>query len=315
MEIVTVAVLPKAAKPIVEGRLPEWIEPFYFSTPEELIALAPRAEIGWFDMTYVPAITEAARLAERLRWIVTAGAGVDFLPLDLLMERGVAITKGTGINAAPIAEYLVMGMLAIAKGYREVVRAQDRRDWLWNSPGSRQLAGSRALIIGFGAIGRELARRLKAFGVEVVGVTRSGRDGSLMADQWRGRIGEFDWIVLAAPSTSESRHMVGAAELASMKPDAVLVNVARGTLVDQDALASALREKRIAAALLDVTDPEPLPADHPLWLLDNAHITMHLSGRAQETMFKGVAERFLANCDAFHRGEVPQPAYDPFKGY
>ena len=315
MEALTVAVLPLPARAIVEGRLPVWIEPLYFATPEELLTLAPRAEIGWFDNTYVPSITQAARLAERLRWIVTAGAGVDFFPLDLLMERGVVITKGTGVNAAPIAEYLVMGMLSIAKGYRDVMRAQDRHDWLWNSPGTRQLAGSRALIVGFGAIGQELARRLSAFDVEVMGVTRSGRDGTLGADEWRGKLGEFDWVVLAAPSTGETRHIIGEAELAAMKADAVLVNVARGTLVDQDALVTALREKRIAAALLDVTDPEPLPEDHPLWSLDNAHITMHLSGRAQQTMFRGVAERFLANCEVFRRGEVPQPAYDPAKGY
>lgn len=304
-----------AAKAIVEGRMPDWIEPLYFSTPEELIALAPRAEIGWFDNTYVPSMTEAARLGEKLRWIVTAGAGVDFFPLDLLMQRGVVITKGTGINAAPIAEYLVMGMLAIAKGYAQVVRAQDRHEWLWNSPGTRQLAGSRALIVGFGAIGRELASRLRAFGVDVTGVTRSGADGTLRPDQWRAQLSGFDWVVLAAPSTGETRHMIGAAELAAMKPDAVLVNVARGTLVDQEALVEALQAKRIAAALLDVTDPEPLAQDHPLWSLDNAHITMHLSGRAQQTMFSDVAERFLANCELFKRGEAPQPAYDPAKGY
>jgi phosphoglycerate dehydrogenase-like enzyme len=310
-----VAVLPLAAKVIVEQRLPDWIEPHYFSSPEELVELAPRAEIGWFDNTYVPSMVEAARLGEGLRWIVTAGAGVDFFPLDLLMQRGVTITKGTGVNAAPIAEYLVMGMLAIAKGYREVVRAQDRHEWLWNSPGTRQLAGGKALIVGFGAIGQELARRLRAFDMEVTGVTRSGGEGTLRPDEWRKRLPEYDWIILAAPSTGETRHMIGRAELAVMKQDAVLVNVARGTLVDQDALAEALRDKRIAAALLDVTDPEPLDGDHPLWTLENAHITMHLSGRAQQSMFAGVAERFLANCEVFRRGEVPQPAYDPARGY
>jgi phosphoglycerate dehydrogenase-like enzyme len=311
----TIAVMPAPARALIGNRLPDWIEPHYFTTMEELLALAPRAEIGWFDMTYVPAITEAARLAEGLRWLVTAGAGVDFFPLELLLERGVIITKGTGINAPPIAEYLVMAMLAIAKGYREVVRAQDRREWLWESPGKRQLAGSRALIIGYGAIGQELARRLGAWDVEVVGVTRSGSEGTLRPDQWRARLGEFDWVVLAAPSTAETGRMIGAAELVAMKPQAVLVNVARGTLVDQDALVAALGEKQIAAALLDVTDPEPLPADHPLWGLDNAHITMHLSGRAQTAMYRGVAERFLANCDRYRRGEVPEPVYDHLKGY
>jgi len=311
----TIAVMPAPARALIGSRLPDWIEPHYFASVEELLALAPIAEIGWFDTIHVPAMTEAALKAEKLRWIVTAGAGVDFFPLEVLRERGVVITKGTGINAPPIAEYLVMAMLAIAKGYRDVVRAQDRREWLWDSPGKRQLAGSRALIIGYGAIGQELARRLAGFDVAVTPVRRSGADGALLPDQWRARLGEFDWVVLAAPSTAETERMIGAAELAAMKPQAVLVNVARGTLVDQDALVAALVEKRIAAALLDVTDPEPLPQDHPLWGLDNAHITMHLSGRAQTAMYRGVAERFLANCDRYRRGEVPEPVYDHAKGY
>ena len=309
------AVIPAPARRIVEARLPGWLEPHYFTTMDELLELAPLAEIGWFDTVYVPYMAEAVRLGEKLRWLVTAGAGVDFFPLDIVQERGIVITKGTGINAPPIAEYLVMAMLTIAKGYREVMRAQDRREWLWDSPGKRQLAGSRALIVGYGAIGQELARRLAAFDVECVGVTRSGAAGTLAPDQWRARLGEFDWVVLAAPATGETERMIGAAELAMMKPEAVLVNVARGTLIDQDALAAALADRRIAAALLDVTDPEPLPEDHPLWTLDNAHITMHLSGRAQTAMYSGVAERFLANLERYRRGEVPEPVYDPVKGY
>ena len=309
------AVLPDAARGLLEGRLPDWIEPHYFTSPEHLVELAPMAEIGWFDTAYVPAITQAAHRAEKLRWLVTAGAGVDFLPLDLLRQRGVMITKGTGINATPIAEYLVMGMLAIAKGYDEVLRARDRREWLWDSPAKRQLAGTSALIIGMGAIGQELARRLEAFGVAVTGVTRSGAQGTLQPHEWQARLGAFDWVVLAAPSTGDTRHMIGAAELAAMKPDAVLVNVARGTLVDQAALVAALQDKRIRAALLDVTDPEPLSADDPLWAMPNAHLTMHLSGRAQEGMYAGVAERFLANLPRFLAGEPPQPLFDPIKGY
>src|SRR5690606_27557905 len=151
------------------------------------------------------------------------GAGVDFMPLDLLTARGVIITKGTGINAAPIAEYIVMGMLAIAKGYAQVLRARQAREWPIDAPAKRQLAGSRVLVIGHGSIGRALERRLLAFDAEVVGVTRSGRDGTLRPDEWQARIGEFDWIVLAAPATDETRHVVGAQEIAGMKPEAVLV--------------------------------------------------------------------------------------------
>ena len=109
--------------------------------------------------------------------------------------------------------------------------------------------------------------------------------------------------------------MIGSEELAAMKDDAVLVNIARGAVVDQDALVAALEERRIGGAFLDVTTPEPLPADHPLWQLDNAHVTMHLSGRAQSKMFVRSAERFLANCRRFVAGEPLEPIFDPARGY
>jgi len=313
----TVAVLPGSMKPALAPCLPAWVDARFFDNGDELVALAPEAEIGWFDYFQegIAPIAEAVRRAERMRWLVTIGAGVDFLPLDILIARGVMITKGSGLNAVAVAEYTVMAMLAQAKNYREVVRAQDRREWLADSPGKRQLAGSRALLVGYGAIGRELAQRLRAFAVEVVPVSRSGRDGSLRPDEWQARLGEFDWVILAAPSTDETRHAIGAAELAAMKADAVLVNVARGTLVDQQALAQALTDMRIGGALLDVTEPEPLPADDPLWAFDNVQITMHLSGRAQDTVYAGAVERFLANLEVYRAGRQPQPLYDPAAGY
>ncbi|OZA92721.1 MAG: D-2-hydroxyacid dehydrogenase, partial [Erythrobacter sp. 34-65-8] len=123
------------------------------------------------------------------------------------------------------------------------------------------------------------------------------------------------WVILAVPATPETDGMIGAAELASMKSDAVLVNIARGAVVDQLALVEALQAKRIGGAFLDVTTPEPLPADHPLWALDNAHITMHLSGRAQDKMFQRSAQRFLDNLDRYLRGEPVAPVFDPTRGY
>jgi phosphoglycerate dehydrogenase-like enzyme len=151
--------------------------------------------------------------------------------------------------------------------------------------------------------------------MEVVPVRRSGADRALRPDEWRERLGEFDWVILAVPATPETDGMIGAAELAAMKPNAVLVNVARGTVVDQDALVGALRDKRIEAALLDVTTPEPLPPDHPLWSLENALITMHLSGRAQTKMFQRSADRFIDNLGFWERGEAVEPQMDLQLGY
>ncbi|MEN9718356.1 MAG: hypothetical protein RIQ99_1234, partial [Pseudomonadota bacterium] len=134
-------------------------------------------------------------------------------------------------------------------------------------------------------------------------------------DEWRARLGEFDWVILAVPATPETVGMFGAAEIAAMDSDAVLVNVARGVVVDQDALVAALQQRRIGGAFLDVTTPEPLPPEHPLWLLDNAQVTMHLSGNSQDKMFVRAAERFLRNLDRFHAGDPLEAEFHPARGY
>lgn len=308
-------VLNALLKPLIEPHLPEWAEVRWYRTKEEAFALAPEAEIGWFDMHSKDDMARVFTLATRLKWLNSIYAGVDAFPLDLLAQRGVVLTNGAGINAVPIAEYVVMLMLSHAKTYREVVRAQDRHEWLKDAPGKRELFGSSALILGYGAIGQEVEKRLAGFQMEVSKVRRSPGPGVLGPDEWRGRLGEFDWIVIAVPATPETEGLIGAAELAAMKPDAVLVNVARGAVIDQPALTAALDAGRIGGALLDVTTPEPLPADHPLWALDNAQITMHLSGKAQDRMFERAAGRFLDNLARFHAGERLAPQVDYALGY
>lgn len=305
----TVAVLPHSVQPLLEARLPDWLDVRWWSSPEELVQLAPDAEIGWFDLHEKPPALAAVAAARGLRWLNSSYAGVDWLPLAELAERGVAVTCGTGLTARQVAEYAVMTMLAVAKDYPAVVRAQDRHEWLAEPPGIRDLAGSRALILGYGAIGQAIGRALEALDVEVFAVSRSRPRG------WRHQIGTFDWIVLALPGTPETKGAIGAPELAAMKPDAVLVNFARADCVDQPALVEALTKRRIAAAVLDLTDPEPLPPDHPLWSLPNAHITMHLSGIPTPASQSRAAERFLRNCARFRAGEPLEAAVDLARGY
>lgn len=311
----TKAALSAMIRPLVEPRLPEWVEPLWFTSKEQALDFAPQAEIGWFDLNEKEPMIEIVRAATNLKWLNSIYAGLDFMPLDVLKERGVVVTNGVGINAITIAEYVVMLMLSHAKGYRDVVRAQDRHEWLRDSPGKRELSGERVLLLGMGAIGSLIKTRLEAFDMTVVPVRRSGADGALRPGEWRQKLGEFDWVVLAVPSTPETKHMIGALELAAMRPNGVLVNIARGDVVDQEALVSALREEKIEAALLDVTDPEPLPEDHPLWELGNAQVTMHLSGRAQTKMFQRSADRFIENLERWHKGEPVQPQLDLELGY
>ena len=311
----TKAALSAMIRPLVEPRLPEWVEPLWFTSKEQALDFAPQAEIGWFDLNEKEPMIEIARAATNLKWLNSIYAGLDFMPLDILKERGVVVTNGVGINAITIAEYVVMLMLSHAKGYRDVVRAQDRHEWLRDSPGKRELSGERVVLLGMGAIGSLIKTRLEAFDMTVVPVRRSGADGALRPGEWRQKLGEFDWVVLAVPSTPETKHMIGALELAAMRPNGVLVNIARGDVVDQEALVSALREEKIEAALLDVTDPEPLPEDHPLWELGNAQVTMHLSGRAQTKMFQRSADRFIENLERWHKGDPVQPQLDLELGY
>jgi len=316
----TVLVASALARPLLEPQLPEWVDARFYTSGEEMMALAPHAEIGWFDMENKEPMLEAIRRAEKLKWLTSIYAGLDFLPFELLRERGVIVTNGVGINAITIAEYVVMGMLTIAKGYREVVRAQDRHEWLPDSPGKIELAGSKALLLGYGAIGKLIEKRLTAFEVEVTTVRRTPGPSTppfnrLGPDDWRARLGEFDWVILAVPATPETDAMIGAAELAAMKASAVILNIARGTVIDQSALVEALRAKSIAAAFLDVTTPEPLPPGDPLWDLPNAHVTMHLSGRAQTMMFKRSADRLIANLHRWGKGEPVEPRFDLELGY
>ncbi len=311
----TVAVLNAILRPMLADILPDWVEPRWFENSEQLLALAPDAEIGWFDTYDMPATYEAARRAGKLKWLNTLAAGVDPFPLGLLREQGVVLTNGAGLNAFTIAEYAVMGMLTIAKGYREVVRAQERHEWLTGAPGTAELYGSKALIVGAGGIGGRTGMLLRGFGVDVTEVRRKPAAGVLTPDQWRARLGEFDWVIVVVPSTPDTDKMIGASELAAMKPTAAILNFARGAVIDQDALVAALKEKRIAAAFLDVTDPEPLPPEHPLWSLDNCHITMHLSGRSQTLLFQRNAERFLANLARYRKGEPLESVVDLVLGY
>jgi phosphoglycerate dehydrogenase-like enzyme len=311
----TLATLPNLVRPLIETRLPDWLTPRWFRTKAEAIALAPDCEIGWFDFYEKPDMAAAIGKAGTMRWLHTLYAGVDGIPLTQLAQQGAVLTNGAGTNAVTIAEYVVMGMLTVAKGYRDVVRAQDRHEWLQGPPGKVELAGSKALLLGYGAIGKLLHTRLNAFDIDVSVVRRSTGPDTLGPDDWRPRLGEFDWIILAVPATPETEGMIDRAAIAAMKPSAVLLNIARGSVVDQDALTEALSANRIGAAFLDVTTPEPLPSDHPLWSLPNAHITMHLSGQAQDKMFLRGADRFLANLDRWHRGEPLEHVVNLQLGY
>jgi phosphoglycerate dehydrogenase-like enzyme len=307
-------VFPKYIRELLDARLPEEIEAHWVADAAAAQAVIDGADIAWLDLADIDR-NEAMRRAQSLKWLFTYSAGLDGLDLGLFARRGVVLTNGSGLNSSAVAEYAVLGILAAAKRYDEVVRLTDRREWTDRPPGRLELQDSHALIVGFGAIGQAIAERLKSFHVAITGVTRSGRDGTLTPAQWRTRLGEFDWVVLAAPVTVETQAMFGADEFAAMKPTAWLVNMGRGGLVDQTALADALRAKKIGGAFLDVVTPEPLPAEDPLWGVKNCLISMHLSGRSQTSLLPRAVDLFLANLEAFQRGTPMRNVVDLTAGY
>ncbi len=310
------AVLPAAARPLLEPHLPATLDVAWFTTPDDAKTMIADADIAWVDMQPTHLVAEAIRAAgPQLKWVSTIYAGLDAFPLEVLRAGDVTLTNGAGINAVTVAEYAVMGVLVAAKRFDSVLRAQDRREWLKDAPGKIELAGTSALIIGYGTIGRMIGDRLAAFGVDVIGVTRSGRDGTITPDAWRDRLDSFDWVILAAPSTTGTHAMIGHDELTRMKRSAWLINIARGDMIDDDALLAALDSGTIAGAFLDPTNPEPLPPEHPLWSAPNAIITMHLSGRSQTTMFARGAALFRKNLVAFLAGEPMTNVADLTAGY
>lgn len=312
---------PKAAmaslvRPMVEPYCGD-LDVTWFTSAEEAMEAAEHAEIGWFDMYDKEQMAKTIAAATKLKWLNSIYAGVEHFPLDQLKSQGTLLTNGAGLNSAPIAEFAVMMMLSAAKRMDTIIDHQRKHEWLELPPGTTEIADSKALIIGYGGIGQQIAKQLSGFDVDVTAVRRTETDDPniIGLDEWKDRLGEFDWIFLSAPATSETRHLLGASEFAKMKNSAWLINVARGTLVDQDALINALQQNSIAGAALDVADPEPLPKDHPLWDAPNCMITMHLSGQAQTRMFERAAARFVENLKRYQAGEKMIAVADFDRGY
>jgi D-2-hydroxyacid dehydrogenase (NADP+) len=226
--------------------------------------------------------------AKKLKWIHSTAAGVAQLMYPELRDSGIVVTNPSGVFSPPMAEHTMGLLLAIARNFPDSTRHQDRSHWgqqaIWDKPQHlTELSGQVLLIVGFGSIGRELAKRARAFDMRVWGVTRSGQGDTTYAEkivpvsQLDEALPHADYVVIAAPETSETRHMIGAAQIACMKPGARLINVGRGSLLDESALIRALESGALGGAALDVTSVEPLPPESPLWRAPNLFITPHTS--------------------------------------
>ena len=314
----TTIVFPELYRAQLQARVPDGVKVLGFSTLEEALHLAPQAEIGWFDDFPTKAYALAPIAAVNAKWINSVVVGLDAFPVKEMQARGQIFTNGAGLLPDIVADFAVLGVLTLAKRLDQIVRAHDRHEWIRSgAPGTFELLGAKALIIGYGAIGKEIGTRLRAFGVNVTGVRRGAdSDPSVIGpNDWRGRLAEFDYVIIAAPNTSETSTMIGAQELAAMKPGARIVNIARGEQIDQPALIAALESGHIGSAFLDVTTPEPLPLDDPLWDAPNLLITSHLSGASQTTAYERGMQRFLKNLRHYLAGEPLEHVVDLTRGY
>jgi phosphoglycerate dehydrogenase-like enzyme len=256
----------------------------------------------------------AATLHPGVRWVQLCAAGVD-LWLDAgVMDPSVAWTAAKGVHARPIAEYTVGMMIAAARDFAARVGARSR-----GGRGDRLVSGSTVGIVGAGGIGRCLLELLRPFDVRSIALTRTGHavPGATLT-RGPGGLDELlaasDWVVLAAPATPSTRSLISAAGLARMRSSAWLINVSRGSLVDTGALVAALRSGELRGAILDVTEPEPLPDGHVLWSLPNAIITPHVAS-TPELAATALSRRIQENVSRYAAGRELIGVVDLAAGY
>jgi len=238
--------------------------------------------------------------AESLELFACSSAGVGHLDLDEFRERGIPVTNASGVHGPNIAEHVLGWLLMITRRLDEGLARQDRREWR-HFQAMGELNDSRVCVVGLGAIGTTIVERLSGFDLETVGVRYTPEKGGPTDevygfDELESALVGVDYLVIACPLTETTEGLIGADELSWLPPEAVLVNVGRGPIVETEALVDALRGNKLHAAALDVTDPEPLPEDHELWNLGNAYITPHNSGHTPR-YWERVAEILVRNLD------------------
>ena len=215
-----------------------------------------------------------------LRYIQLTSAGFDRVPMDAVQARGIEIHNARGVYSVPMAEHAVWGVLSLYHQAKHFIKNQTESRWEKHR-GLRELAGKTVCILGTGSVGTECAKRFRAFDCRVLGVNRTVRenpafDAVLPMDALADALSQADVVVLTLPLAEATRGLMNAERLGEMKPGAVLVNIARGAIVEEEALADALRN-HLGGAVLDVFDPEPLSPESPLWALENVIVTPHNS--------------------------------------
>jgi phosphoglycerate dehydrogenase-like enzyme len=310
------------------------ITPYRARKPDEI----PADVWGRVEVLYTNTVLPTPEQAPRLRWIQFHWAGIDHvLDSPLLNKPELVMTTLSGVAATKAAEYALLMILALGNRLPDLIAVQRKGEWpreRWSRFSPQELRESTVGIVGYGSIGRQIARLLREFGPTVLAIKRDVMhpedtgyipegQGDIAGDlihrlyppqALQSMLKECDFVVITVPLTRETRHTIGAPELAALKPTASLIDISRGGVVDQTALVAALRERKFAGAALDVYEEEPLPPEHPLWKLPNVILTPHIAGitphydQRAANLFAENLTRYLAGLPLYNR-------FDPERGY
>lgn len=283
----------------------------------EMVEAIPEAEIffGWrLSENYY-------NQAKNLRWIHLPSAGIDGALPPAVFNSEIQVTCSKGLHQDPMAETAFAMILSLTRGLHHARDLQKENRWAFDivSHNANTLVGKTLGIVGAGHIGQAIAKRAKAFGLKVIGLNQSGRrvagfaeTRSLSSLSWL--LKQSDIIVLTLPLTDKSKNLIGSRQFAQMKDNAIIINIARGRIVDQDALMNAILDGRLGGAGLDVFTEEPLPVDSPLWTMPNVLITPHIGGVVPD-LYEKVTNLFIDNLDRYLAGKSLQGIVNKQKGY
>jgi D-2-hydroxyacid dehydrogenase (NADP+) len=293
---------------------PDW-EVLASSDPELIAKESIDAQaIAGFPAT-IPIIKEGTPI----RWVHSFSAGVDRVLTPHVMKSDIMVSNSSGIHATPISEHVLGFLLMWVRRSIPAYRNQEQKIWQKDECVT-ELRGKTVLVVGMGKIGSEVARLAQAFGCHVTAVVRRKREKPLFVNQLFEAqhidtvLPEADFVCICLPGGEKTRHFFNAQKFALMKKSAVVINIGRGTIVKQDDLVNALSDGLIGGAMLDVTEPEPLPPSSPLWDMENVVITPHHSGLSQRYMDRATSQ-LCHNLEAFRAGEPLPNAVDKSLGY
>ncbi len=291
------------------------------NSTEAFESAAPAADVIYNWSLSGGLLREVFRMCPHVQWVHSRAAGLDNVLFPELVESPVPLTNGSGVFSQSLGEFALAAILYFAKDLRRMIRSQSAG--VWDPFDITEIAGQTVGIVGYGDIGRAVATRVRAMGMQVLAAKRHGPPlynvdplvNRIYAPAQRlEMLALCDYVVVAAPLTAETRAMIGEAEFGAMKPEAVVINLGRGPVIDEAAMVRALSEKRIKGAALDVFDREPLPDGHPLYSLENVLLSAHCADHTPDWMERAM-QFFIEQFERYRKGDPLMNIVDKKLGY